>query len=112
MALSGQANSRERLQTLAPGCRLGYFVCNPLFAERLLRATEVATQTPSGWSQAIVMSHLAQWGMDGYLTWLSNLCEQYRVRRDWLVGVGSARGRGGRADDHLCLSVRSPGVTV
>jgi aromatic amino acid aminotransferase I / 2-aminoadipate transaminase len=38
-------------KTLGPGNRLGYFVCNPLFAERLLRATEVMTQTPSGWSQ-------------------------------------------------------------
>lgn len=72
-------------KTLAPGCRLGYFISNPMFSERLLRATEVETQTPSGFSQAIVMHHLANWGQEGFITWLSNLCEQYRVRRDWLV---------------------------
>jgi hypothetical protein len=39
------------VQTLSPGNRLGYFVANPVFIERLLRATEVETQAPSGWSQ-------------------------------------------------------------
>jgi DNA-binding transcriptional MocR family regulator len=38
-------------QTIGPGLRLGYFICNPLFAERLVRATEVVTQSPSGLSQ-------------------------------------------------------------
>ena len=34
-------------KTLAPGNRLGYFVANPLFTERLLRATEVENTSPS-----------------------------------------------------------------
>jgi len=71
-------------KTLAPGCRLGYFVVNPLFWERLLRATEVETQTPSGWSQAIVYSVLHKWGINGYLEWLITLRGQYQIRRNWI----------------------------
>ncbi|KAH8753174.1 pyridoxal phosphate-dependent transferase [Hyaloscypha sp. PMI_1271] len=71
-------------KTLAPGNRLGYFVANPLFTERLLRATEVETQSPSGWSQVIAMSLLGKWGMMGYVEWLSNLRGQYFLRRNWM----------------------------
>ncbi|WWD16927.1 hypothetical protein CI109_101359 [Kwoniella shandongensis] len=38
-------------KTIAPGSRLGWFTCNSVFAERLLRGTEVQTQHPSGFSQ-------------------------------------------------------------
>ncbi|BGP40422.1 hypothetical protein JCM10449v2_004384 [Rhodotorula kratochvilovae] len=69
-------------KTLAPGSRLGYFVANPLFTERLLRATEVESQTPSGWSMAIVSQLLHTWGQDGYLQWLSNLRDSYELRRN------------------------------
>ncbi|EIM84645.1 PLP-dependent transferase [Stereum hirsutum FP-91666 SS1] len=71
-------------KTIAPGSRLGYFVCNPLFAERLLRGSEVMSQAPSGWSQAIVLKLLQSWGIDGYLEWLQNLRHSYAVRRDWM----------------------------
>ncbi|GAA5915028.1 hypothetical protein JCM6882_006760 [Rhodosporidiobolus microsporus] len=74
-------------KTIAPGNRLGFFVANPLFTERLLRATEVETQTPSGWAQGIVYELLRQWGRDGYLSWLSNLRQQYQIRRDGLCGA-------------------------
>ncbi|KAI9148821.1 Aromatic amino acid aminotransferase [Paramyrothecium foliicola] len=72
-------------KTLFPGLRLGYFVANPIFTERLLRATEVETQDPAGLSQAFVLSLLGRWGVDGYLTWLQSLQFQYRTRRDWLL---------------------------
>jgi len=71
-------------KTLAPGCRLGYFVANPIFWERLLRATEVETQAPSGWSQAIIYTLLNKWGIDGYVQWLSTLKTQYQARRNWI----------------------------
>ncbi|KAK0457665.1 PLP-dependent transferase [Desarmillaria tabescens] len=73
-------------KTLAPGNRLGWFTCNPLFAERLLRGAEVTTQAPSGWSQAIIAELLRSWGpgISGYLRWLSSLIKQYEVRRDWM----------------------------
>ncbi|KAL4911473.1 hypothetical protein BDW74DRAFT_172932 [Aspergillus multicolor] len=74
-------------KTLFPGLRLGYFIANPLFTERLLRATEVETQDPAGLSQAFILALLRKWGVDGYLEWLQRLQEQYRVRRDWLVGA-------------------------
>lgn len=71
-------------KTLAPGCRLGYFVVNPLFWERLLRATEVETQAPSGWSQAIIYTLLHKWGIKGYVQWLMTLKNQYQTRRNWI----------------------------
>ncbi|GAA5900164.1 hypothetical protein JCM5296_001475 [Sporobolomyces johnsonii] len=71
-------------KTLAPGNRLGYFIANPLFTERLMRATEVESQSPSGWSQGIISELLQAWGIDGYLTWLSNLRDQYETRRNWM----------------------------
>ncbi|KXH37281.1 hypothetical protein CNYM01_01294 [Colletotrichum nymphaeae SA-01] len=77
-------------KTLFPGLRLGYFVANPVFTERLLRATEVETQDPAGLSQAFVLGLLQKWGIDGYLTWLQNLQFQYRTRRDWLLDAFSA----------------------
>lgn len=72
-------------KTLFPGLRLGYFIANPVFIERLLRATETETQDPAGLSQAFTLSLLGNWGIDGYLVWLQRLQLQYRTRRDWLV---------------------------
>jgi aromatic amino acid aminotransferase I len=72
-------------KTLFPGLRLGYFIANPLFIERLLRATEVETQDPAGLSQAFVTSLLDRWGTDGYFNWLQQLKGQYENRRNWLL---------------------------
>ncbi|KAL2839676.1 pyridoxal phosphate-dependent transferase [Aspergillus pseudodeflectus] len=52
-------------KALFPGLRLGYFIANPMFIERLLRATEVETQDPSGLSQAFVLALLTRWGIAG-----------------------------------------------
>ncbi|KAF9008144.1 aromatic aminotransferase Aro8 [Hymenopellis radicata] len=71
-------------KTLAPGNRVGWFTANPLFCERLLRATEVTVQTPSGWSQAIIAQMLKSWSLSGYLRWLSRLRLEYQVRRTWM----------------------------
>ncbi|KAJ2982280.1 hypothetical protein NUW54_g10772 [Trametes sanguinea] len=38
-------------KTIAPGSRLGFFTCNPRFAERLERAGETSTQAPCGFGQ-------------------------------------------------------------
>lgn len=89
------------------------FICNPLFAERLLRATEVMSQAPIDWSQvsilaitprlrpklpstlialqAIVLKLLQPWGIDGYLEWLQNLRHSYAVRRDRMVRLSLIR---------------------
>ncbi|RXW25294.1 hypothetical protein EST38_g585 [Candolleomyces aberdarensis] len=72
-------------KTIAPGCRLGWFTCNPLFAERLERQAETSTQAPCGFGQALVITTLSKWGFDGYLRWLQGLQNQYAVRRDYIV---------------------------
>ncbi|GKT41815.1 aromatic amino acid aminotransferase [Colletotrichum spaethianum] len=77
-------------KTLFPGLRLGYFVANAVFTERLLRATEVETQDPAGLSQAFALGLLRKWGIDGYLTWLQSLQFQYRTRRNWLLDAFAA----------------------
>jgi aromatic amino acid aminotransferase I len=77
-------------KTLFPGARLGWFTCNAMFTERLLRGTEVQTQGPSGFSEIITGELLNKWGVDGFLEWNTNLCEQYRVRRDWMLDALAA----------------------
>lgn len=74
-------------KTLAPGLRLGYFIANPLFTERLLRASEVETQDPSGISQAVVLALLKSWAHDGFLRWMQHIRIQYQHRRDWMVAA-------------------------
>jgi aromatic amino acid aminotransferase I len=69
---------------------LGYFIANPVFIERLLRATEVETQDPSGLSQAFVLGLLERWGVNGFLDWLQRLQVQYQTRRNWLLDAFSA----------------------
>lgn len=74
-------------KTLAPGLRLGYFIASPLFTERLLRASEVETQDPSGISQAVVLALLKSWTHDGFLRWMQHIRIQYQHRRDWMVAA-------------------------
>ncbi|KAJ4264432.1 hypothetical protein NW762_005632 [Fusarium torreyae] len=74
-------------KTLFPGLRLGYFVANSVFTERLLRVTEVETQDPAGLSQAFTLALFDNWGIDGYLKWLQSLQFQYKTRRDWLISA-------------------------
>ncbi|KAH9943153.1 PLP-dependent transferase [Epithele typhae] len=72
-------------KNIAPGARLGYFTCNPRFAERLERAGETTTQAPCGFGQALVAQLLTTWGYDGYARWLQGLAVQYKARRDFLL---------------------------
>ena len=72
-------------QTIAPGVRLGWLTCSPLFAERLERMGETSTQAPCGLGQSLVMALLTQWTFDGYVRWLRGLRTQYTLRRDFFV---------------------------
>ncbi|KAI9464294.1 PLP-dependent transferase [Russula earlei] len=72
-------------KTIAPGVRLGWFTCSPLFAERLERIGEVSTMSPCGLSQALVVALLSRWTFDGYVRWLRGLRTQYKLRRDFFV---------------------------
>lgn len=49
-------------KTLFPGARLGWFTCNQMFSERILRGTEVQTQGPSGFSQVCSLPALQALG--------------------------------------------------
>lgn len=72
-------------KTLAPGIRLGYFIANPIFSERILRALEVDIQDPSGLAQGFVLSLLQSWGHDGFIRWMQHIRSTYQMRRDWMV---------------------------
>ncbi|KAH9055317.1 PLP-dependent transferase [Lactarius vividus] len=72
-------------KTIAPGVRLGWVTCSPLFAERMERIGETSTQNPCGLGQALVVALLTQWTFDGYIRWLRGLRTQYQHRRDFLV---------------------------
>ncbi|KAJ6539317.1 pyridoxal phosphate-dependent transferase, partial [Mycena capillaripes] len=72
-------------KTIAPGCRLGWYTCNPMFAERLERAAETSTQAPCGFGQSLVTATLLEWGYEGYIRWLKGLRLQYTMRRDFFV---------------------------
>jgi len=88
-------------KTIAPGCRLGWYTCNPLFAERFERQGETSTQAPCGFGQALVVSLLLNWKFDGYIRWLQGIRAQYRERRDFCVDC---------FDDAFHLVPRSAGV--
>lgn len=72
-------------KTIAPGCRMGWFTCNPKFAERLERQAETSTQAPCGFGQALVISLLDQWKFDGFIRWTQGLQTQYTIRRDFII---------------------------
>jgi aromatic amino acid aminotransferase I len=42
-------------KTIAPGCRLGWLTCNPLFAERIERLAETSTAAPCGFAQVLIV---------------------------------------------------------
>ncbi|KAJ7228693.1 pyridoxal phosphate-dependent transferase [Mycena pura] len=90
-------------KTIAPGCRLGWYTCNPLFAERLERAAETSTQAPCGFSQALVTSTLLEWGYAGYIRWLKALRLQYTIRRDFMVDCMAE-------DFHLTVAPGTEGI--
>ncbi|KAG1753995.1 pyridoxal phosphate-dependent transferase [Suillus paluster] len=72
-------------KTVAPGSRLGWFTCNPLFAERLERHGEKTTQAPCGFGQAVIAKILMHWTYDGYIRWLRGLRTEYQQRRDFFI---------------------------
>ncbi|KAF9462610.1 pyridoxal phosphate-dependent transferase [Collybia nuda] len=72
-------------KTVAPGCRMGWFTCNSIFAERLERQSETSTQAPCGFGQSLVTALMLEWGHEGYIRWLRALRLQYKERRDFFV---------------------------
>jgi len=92
-------------KTVCPGSRLGWFTCNPMFAERLERAAETSSQAPCGFTQLYVTSLLMNWHYDGYIRWLKALRIQYKGRRDYLVDCFAE-------EFHLQQSISTQGYTA
>uniref|UniRef100_A0A0W0EVL4 Putative PLP-dependent transferase n=1 Tax=Moniliophthora roreri TaxID=221103 RepID=A0A0W0EVL4_MONRR len=90
-------------KTLGPGNCLGYFVRNPLFAERLLRATEVMSQMPSGWSQKVVEELLAIWNQEGSSRWLAGVMNDV---------VALPKGCGARDNSTSLFSYNYPKISA
>jgi len=72
-------------KTIAPGSRLGFFTCNPLFAERLERQGETSAQAPCGFGQSVITKILTHWTYDGYIRWLRGLQTEYQQRRNFFI---------------------------
>ncbi|KAF8974320.1 pyridoxal phosphate-dependent transferase [Flammula alnicola] len=70
---------------VAPGSRMGWFTCNPIFAEKFERQAETSTQAPSGFGQSLITGLLLNWQYTGYLRWLKGLGVQYKHRRDFFI---------------------------
>ncbi|BFZ59142.1 hypothetical protein YB2330_000146 [Saitoella coloradoensis] len=70
-------------KVIAPGSRCGWITSSPLFVERLLRASEVSTQQPSGFAQVLIGKLLVEeWGQQGWIEWLKGIRREYTKRRD------------------------------
>jgi len=72
-------------KTIAPGSRLGWLTCNPLFAERIERLAETSTAAPCGFAQSFVTAVLLEWQSKGYLRWLKGLGAEYTRRRNFFL---------------------------
>ena len=72
---------------------MGWFTCNPTFAEWLLRQGQTSTQAPCGLGQALVAQLLITWKPDGYIRWLRGLGQQYTDRRDHFIDLLNAKFR-------------------
>jgi len=73
-------------KTIAPGSRLGWFTCNPLFAERLERIAETSTQAPCGFGQVLITQLLVnEWKFSGFIRWLRGIRAQYTLRRNAML---------------------------
>ncbi|KAH8880687.1 PLP-dependent transferase [Thozetella sp. PMI_491] len=75
-------------KVVVPGSRLGWVTASDQIIERYIRHAEVASQGPSGISQAVMFKMLdEEWGHEGFLRWLMYLQQQYTKRRDTIVSA-------------------------
>ena len=80
-------------KVLAPGCRLGYVVTNPVFAEKFTFLTEVTTQGSSGFSQAIVTEMLSKWSPLDHYNLAIYLQKHYTHKRNVIVKAATKARR-------------------
>lgn len=91
-------------KTVAPGCRLGWITAQPRVVERILRATEVSTQQPSGFVQSMIAELImgpqsphdggkggakdgSGWNVSGWVRWLEGLRGNYERRMQTMTSI-------------------------
>lgn len=73
---------------IAPGSRCGWLTGSSQVIERFIRAAEVSTQSPSGFSMTVLYKLLEDsWGHKGFLEWLMYIRAEYTRRRDIIVNA-------------------------
>ena len=73
---------------IAPGSRCGWLTGSDQVIERFIRAAEVSTQSPSGFSMVVLYKLLEDsWGHRGFLEWLMFIRAEYTRRRDIIVAA-------------------------
>ncbi|OBZ66349.1 hypothetical protein A0H81_13657 [Grifola frondosa] len=74
-------------KVMAPGMRLGWITCNPLFYEHLVSYTDSSTQHPHAFGQILVTELLSEagWQLQGFDKWVRSLCKEYQRRRDFFL---------------------------
>lgn len=73
---------------LAPGLRVGWVTASTQIIDKFLAYQEVSTVAVNGPSQLMLWHLLDQmWGHDGFTSWLVHLSQEYKQRRDILLGA-------------------------
>ena len=73
---------------LAPGLRCGWLTGCFELVSKFLNHTEFSTVAPSGPAQVMLHKLLDEtWGHLGFIRWLSYLSQEYRQRRDVMIGA-------------------------
>ena len=76
---------------IAPGSRCGWLTGSEQVIERFIRASEVNTQSPSGFSMTVLYKLLEDsWGHKGFFEWLMFIRAEYTRRRDQIVNACEA----------------------
>ncbi|KAL4244607.1 Class-I pyridoxal-phosphate-dependent aminotransferase-like protein [Abortiporus biennis] len=72
-------------KTIAPGMRLGWVVCSPMFYEHMLHLVESSAQFSHGFGQIFLSEMILGpqgWGVLGFDRWVQSLRKEYQRRRD------------------------------
>lgn len=71
---------------LSGGMRLGFMTAHPIFLNAVNRTTSSTNLQPSGVAQAITLSILEHWKLDGFLRHCDRVATFYKERRDTFEG--------------------------
>ena len=70
----------------APGLRLGYIVAHKDLINKLLKASEVLTKSPNGYSQLILNNAILSYGgIEGWIKWIIGVRDSYLTRKNTFI---------------------------